>query len=615
MATRGEAALARLAARTTEVRAARTAERRAAARYQAAILAARNAGVPLAEVARVARVSKGRVVQVAPSAGTLGHARQARKQAPVAVRVAPEDTLPTLAGTGEGGLSGVVSVRERRRYGRATMFYDVGTGAACTEAGVMIPGDSGPDAGTLGDVLAACRMGDEVPRRVFLTGPTPLDLSGGATHAEAVRAWTLGALPPGWAVDPAGHYLHDPDRPTMRFLHDDGQAVAIMRAAAWWGETDASVETCAAAWRGLGVALDAVPVFRGAGLADSPATAGRALWARTIPEGRGWPVLSDGFRDLITATAGQGRQELRPAAAPTLDGFAYLDGRFMYAALTWGMPVGEPVMVTGASFASLSAAATERALRGRGRWLVRATVPADWRHVGLLMAPGDGPDRGGWVYPSTPGQTFSTWADGSEVWLAKSHGWHVEVVEGFRQDEGKPLDSWQAALVRVWRQATVAGTPASLLAARAVRSILLYALGAFATRAHPATGTTPADRPEDVPDDVVPGSVRRVGDSLVWERLTPLSAFTTSKQHPEWSATVWARARARLAARALTVPLGQVVAFATDALYLGADPGWDDSGAPGEFRVKGRIDGYVRWPTNHAELYALRDKSEQEAAR
>jgi hypothetical protein len=598
---RQEQTLARLAEQRDELARLTKASKRVQRKRDEWIVRAVDAGVRPAEVARVAGVSAGRVSQIAPVPKAPEARVYAQKKGGDALCVTDPDTVPSLPATLSPALSGVASTRQRRPYGRMTMFR---TPASVAEI--------------LADLMRDPVWGGVDSLRIYLTGVRPADPAGGATIAEQVRAWALAEPGEGWSVE--SHYLADADLPVLRFRHVGGTRVTIMRAASWWGETDADVFTCKAAWHGLGQALDAVPAFAGAGLADTPATTGRALWLRTIPEGRNYPVLSDELRELISTTAGQGRIELRPdpirgaAVEPRAWDFTYLDGRFMYAALTWGMPVGEPRRWTGAEINGASAREFSEAIRGRGRWRITCKVPAGWAHVGMFMAAADG---GGWCYPNQPGQTFTTWADGSEVWAGMEHGWEPEIHEGITWAEGKPLDTWQKALVGVWEQANASQAPAARLAAKAVRSILLYALGAFATRAHPVTRSVPAEQADQVPAGV---EVRRVGEALVWTEPGKVSAWTEQTSHPEWSATIWARARTRLLTGrgvgqervgALHLPADRIVAFATDALYIaGGPPGWADDGKPGRFRVKGTRPGPFDWPATYADLYRLRDEAE-----
>ena len=550
-------------------------------------------GASVAEVAKVAGVSRQRantvVRQVRERVDTLPARSHARKQEPALVRVNDPDTVPAIPDTARGVTSGVVSLRERHPYGRQTMFVDVR----------RYP--------TIGEVLQLARR--DRAGRVYLTGPPPLDPSTGATQAEQVRAWAMGEVPAGWTH--GDHYLADPTLPVCRYVSPTGDKVTVMRAAMWWGETDADSSVCREAWVALERELGKHNVFHGAGLADTPATTGRALWLRTIPEDRGYEVMAPELRELVAETSGQGRIELRPQPrrpSEAREDFTYLDGRFMYAALTWGMPIGPPALWTADQLGRLNDAEAERLYRGRGRWRVTATVPDTWSHVGLLMAPAE---AGGWCYPYVGGQTFTTWADGSEVWLAMCHGWSVEIHEGMSWREGKPLNSWRDKLVETWTRAEAAGRHGhaeAALVAKAVRSILLHAIGAFAARSHPITRTAPVDSNPEVPAGT---EVRMVGDNLVWQEPARQSAWTERTAHPEWSATVWARARVRLAEHALRLDPAQVVAFATDALYVaGGVPDWPDDGKPGAFRSKGTRPGTFTWPDTYPELYLLRDEAE-----
>jgi hypothetical protein len=577
------------------------AQDKARAALHDAIRRAVDAGVPPAEVARVAGVSRGRVSQLAPVPKAQKPRSHAQKKGDTVSCVTDPDTVRALPDTSVPMLSGSASTRIRRPYGRRTMFME-----------------PAPVAQLLVTVGATVPAGER-SSRVYLIGRAPYDADAGTTKAEAVRGWALGELPDGWAAE--SHYLADASLPVLRFRHHTGHRVTIMRAASWWGETDADLATCEAAWRGLTTELDKVPAFAGAGLADTPATAGRALWLRTVPEDKGYPVLSDEYRELIAATSGQGRIERLPQleGAP-LEDFAYVDGRLMYAALTWGMPVGEPRRWTGAEVDALSARDFTSALRGRGRWRITCTVPDGWAHVGMFMAPEVG---GAWCYPNQPGQTFTTWADGSEVWAAMERGWdqHLIIHEGMTWAEGKPLDSWRNALVGIYQAAQASSSPAAALAAKAVRSLILYTIGAFAARAHTVTRSVPLEEAGAVPAGV---EVRQVGESLVWQETEPASAWTLQTAHPEWSATVWARARTRLLTGrgvgqervgALHLPAERIVAFATDALYLaGGAPGWADDGAPGRFRLKGVRPGPFEWPATAADLYRLRDEAEEAGA-
>jgi hypothetical protein len=462
--------------------------------------------------------------------------------------------------------------------------------------------------------------------RVFLCGPPPQ--GPGANNAERVRSWGLQPqYLDAWKISHKGHYVKDVDSPCFRFSQElklpvmamgetTTREVEILFGSSWFGDVDAL--TGHAAWTVLGRQVAAK--FPGATLLSTPATTGRDLWRRTIPAGKSWPVMSDQLRELIASTSGQGRMELLapPGGVDSVDAFTYLDARFAYAALTWGMPVGEPQhWIAPHADSVVWNDGKDDLLKRRGRWLVRATVPPTWDHVGILP---DKNPRGGWSYPSEPGTQITTWADACEVSLAGEQGWEIQLLEGFTWAEGKPLDTWTKKLREI--HATLNdGPPAvtyvSRIAAKGARAMLLHAVGAFAARAHMISRSVTLDQEEQVPDNA---RVTIVGDRLVWEEPAEQSAWTLNQAHPEWSAAIWARARVRLLdapgpngtrTGALHVPRDQVIAFRTDAIFLNADPGWEDDGKIGRFRVKGHTDTIRPWPTTNAELFRLRDESEK----
>jgi hypothetical protein len=451
------------------------------------------------------------------------------------------------------------------------------------------------------DVLAGIPADVE---RVFLCGPPPQ--GPGGNNAERVRSWGLQPLGPDWEISAKGHYTKDVDSPCFRFARQDpDRQVEILFGSSWFGP-DVDALSGREAWQVL--RRQVATHFPGAGLLSTPATTGRDLWRRTIPAGKAWPVMSTELRNLVASTSGQGRMELLAPAEgiDSIDAFTYLDARFAYAALTWGMPVGEPEhWPTGPLEEDLAGV-----LKRRGRWLVRFRIPDAWAHVGILPVKDA---AGGWSYPAEPGTEATTWADACEVSLAHMQGWSIELLEGFTWAEGKPLDVWARKLKDIH---TVLAS-AEPIAARGARAMLLHAVGAFATRSHMISKSVPLADEDQVPANA---QVTIVDDKLVWEEPQEQSAWTLNQAHPEWSACIWARARVRLLdapgpdgtrTGALHVPRDQVVAFRTDAVYLSQDPGWPDDGKIGRFRTKGHIDQIRPWPMTNAELFRLRDESER----
>lgn len=407
-------------------------------------------------------------------------------------------------------------------------------------------------------------------------------VSGSMVEASAeLLDWAT--LPEGW--EHGGHYLRLP-HPIFRCVRPDGREVEVHRADAYFGSGVTPAAAAAGADELVGQLGDR---FDGAGMLATPATTGRELILRSLPPGA-FSCLADDHQDLIRSTSGQGRIEMLWSGGD-LGELAEYDGRFMYAALCWGLGAGPAVH-------------DDRPVwepRARGRYRVRFTVPAGWEHVGILgVMSGDG-----WEYP-TEG-VHETWADGAELLVAEKHGWTFDVLERLLLADGKadPLRRWADRLVAA-REAVSTDEARS-----ALRSILLHGLGALHGRPSTVTKVTAAD---EVPADAE--LVRVEGDRVVWT-AAGATAKWAAMSHPEWTSAVWARARARLldgprGVGALHVPRSDLVAFRTDAIYLaGRRPDWEhaDDGKPGRFRLVGHTVGPMAGPTTSAELLRLKGEA------
>ena len=455
-----------------------------------------------------------------------------------------------------------------------------------------------PIRAAVGDVLA--RLGDNT-ERVYLVGPRPV----------AVTAWATEQLPQGWTHD--DHYLH-PNTPVLRFRGPAGRRVEVHRVEAWTGEAEQAptVGDLGAAWA-LVSRLVKGRFGEAAELLGTPSTTGRDLFLRTIPDGRRWTVLPDYLQALIRSTSGQGRIEGcwdwptwpgRPGPLPRL---VELDGRLMYGALC--RELGAVVESEQVPELETGGGTLEFDPYARGRFLVDYRVPRDWDHVGMLPAPADG---GGWRYPNRAGERAEAWVDGAELLQASRAGWSFRirgrVVFPPYRGEG-PLDGWARRLLgivdKLERREGISPEVRGLALA-VVRSIILHGLGAFQGRGSRITRV----RAWPAPKGTIPKGAEglKVDGGLVsWTETT--GAAWPELSHPEWSAAVWARARARLAAQALRVPFGEVVALSTDALYVSTDPagqGWPAKAKPGHFRVKGGRRGPLPVPSSRLELLGMR---------
>lgn len=505
---------------------------------------------------------------------------------------------------------------------RATIFVEVDSGEWWSPAGKH--GHIEWREGSAAELLRGLTLEPltSVERVYFVghrPGVTPERTRVHGSAADAARSWYLADVP-GWTA--AGHYLADEValigrwRGTGRW---DGREVEVQRASVWFGEGVYAARDAGLAWAVLRRAV--AEEFPGGVLLSSPSTTGRDLWRRVIPaKGDGFPVLSTELRELIHSTSGQGRRELvtvPPAEAGRIPLVTQYDMRLAYAALAWGMPVGAPTMVTGREFAALPDEERSKLLMRRGRWLVRAHVPSGWDRVGILPTPRR---DGTWEWPAVPGSTFTSWCSASELAVAVQHGWRCDVIEGFHFDEGKPLNTWKDKIVRIWENETrTAGMPPIVrtLVRSAARMMILSTVGAFASRSHPITRTVPVTADVKLPEDA---PIREVNGMYIWEERPARTEWMERTSHPEWSAEIWGRCRARLLeaptgtpgvkAGALHVPPGCVIGMRTDGITLAGDPGWPDDGAPGRFRLKGRMRGAFEWPTSDAELSALKRMAE-----
>ncbi|MEU5425857.1 Mucin-19 [Streptomyces olivoreticuli] len=515
---------------------------------------------------------------------------------------------------------------------RGMAFLDASKGVlAWTDQRIQLDlGSASP-----GEILTAvyAHIPDTV-ERIYITAGDPWhrDAERYRYLKDAVAAW-LNDLPQGWQVETgrgkdrmADHHYHERN-PVGRWERGD-QHVEIRSVAEWFDPDGADVTTVREAFRFLWQALrrewsDVV-------LMGNPSLTGRDLWSRTIPTKQGarwadgYPVMSDEIRQLLHATAGQGRTELitPPRVPHELPQWTELDRTLAYGKHTWASGVGAPQRVTARTFASWSDKQKTDALFAPSHWQVRVTIPDDWNHVGLLPHAITG-DRA-WDYPHQPGRTFTTWAGGAEINAALRNPvqpWGIEILDGLLWESGTPLKEWSEKLKKAWAALSAmsqhTGTEqlrkAYKLASRGVRSILLFGLGAFAQRPRTTGGSVPVGRENEIPKGARVTGFE--GGIVRWERTV---VSRSPWAHPEWAAGVWSAARAALLSTrtkapdgqtihvgALHLPPGSIVAFRTDAIYTTAMPVWPYNGEPGDYLLKGHMPHAVAAPTTDAEFFTL----------
>lgn len=427
-------------------------------------------------------------------------------------------------------------------------------------------------------------------------------LVGSFGRVDSAQRWAEGDLPPDYAADDRGHFIAA--SPHLRFTRGR-QRVELLLASDWFGTPaeSASADQVLGALRRTHGALRRAFDPK-AELLMTPLSTGRELFLRSLPRGAEHRAITRPLASTIIDTSPQGRMELLPPP-PGREGqpveLVEYDARLGYVgAMTGNLPT-ELLAHDDRPFSDSIGDADDEPSRALGVSRFRGTVyvPQGWAHVGLAPVRRDGE----WCYPAEPGESFDTWLSGAEVFKLQRHGWTFACHERLLFREGRPLRPFASRMLKALDVAAEEW-PDEAMVRTALRAIALRTLGGFAQRSRMVTRSGPLDA-------LVPAYARRVravDGRLTWQEE---SAQTRPEWlHAHWPAAVWARQRVGLleyAGRgALSLPLADVVAFRTDALWLAADPGWTDDGRPGTLRRKEQH-AAPAWPTSVPELLNVRN--------
>lgn len=480
---------------------------------------------------------------------------------------------------------------------RRVAFYDPASLTLAFEAArVQTLTLDGPRASDLLGFVASLRD-QERPRTVYVCG-------GDAAATTPPVSWWQEPLAAGWALS---HWHNAADRRTGVYERE-GVTLDLRMAAPWFGASVAALDpaACLDAWRLLLRQLRGV-FGNQTTLLTTPAMTGLEALEASLPYGVAAPTLDSELREFLTGITTQGRRELFSPFTRTFRELTEIDARWMYAACLHHLPTGPVLRDATPEFAGYTP----------GFYLVQATVPSAWNHLGLLPDLATLDDRtDGVLYPRRPRQRFWSWATGAEVLLARQMGWRLHIHQRilWPETERRPdlAKVWITQLRSLRALALAQGTPASALAAGAYRHLVLDVVGRWYAREREEHGVLPLERLSELPRGAIPHIERdqTTGrDIALWTRWAPQAPALLKYSHPEWAATVWGRARARLAREALRYPFASLVALRTDGIWTTANAYdlaiRDDDPAPGAWRVKSYLQGPEFWPTSEAQLIEL----------
>ena len=326
----------------------------------------------------------------------------------------------------------------------------------------------------------------------------------------------------------------------------------------------------------------------------TPGQLGLDLLRRTLPYGQEYPILPDEIAAILVDEFGQGRSQFFEHGKDMIDQVYCYDGRWMYASCLRKVPTGPYIHDQVNEFMPYVS----------GFYLVRATVPATWSHIGLLpcRAESDKYTQGG-SYHNQPGHTFLSWCTSQELSLALKYGWSVQVLERILWPETdklpEPLKLWGERLVKL-RETLVDKYPEPLrsLLRGAFRNIMLQAVGSF--RRFSSEYDSYVTEVDMVPHGDVAPLLEDGHYHYTTQNDLPPKQLQTFQ--PQWADFIWGLARKKLAENALQLPYESLVALRTDGIWATAEHTFNDTGKVGQLRPKQLAQSTcLPWPKSLSE--------------
>lgn len=404
-------------------------------------------------------------------------------------------------------------------------------------------------------------------------------------------------------------------RSTRRDTRSDPDPVA------WFGESVLdSIEDMNASVRVLRYVERDILNKHGASMRRTPAGAGMSLLEHMLPAGHLWYTLPDEEQRVIRMNLTQACVQ-HFAQPGDIDAIFPYDARAAYMSCCHHVPVffnqiAVPEYLGAAGHFYQHDNHTTYAGFTLGFYRVHVTVPHDWQHVGL--APKKRPGFLYADYPRQPNEEWETWIDGAEVQILQQARWPFAIRERILFPDaiakyqenataatkcvrlGKdrrfdPLGPWIDELAsHILKIGDVPASRERYFLRQAVRAMAYHtATGVFHSRGSDVQLSVPPGEP--VPDEVPAWAEMGVDENghtlYTWKEAH--NGIMRRWDHPEWSAHIWGKWRARTLRKALKVPFSDLLHIQTDAIYTSAtlpsqavtDLFYDD-GKIGGFRIK-----------------------------
>lgn len=351
-------------------------------------------------------------------------------------------------------------------------------------------------------------------------------------------------------------------------------------------------------------------------LKPTAAGTGRMLIEMSLPRGMKYQKQGDNLNWFLADNFGQGRFEVfdEPYSSDGVERWDRIDGRLMYASCVSHLPVGPVESDEFNEFDGVWTSASEYVEKIPGFYHVSFKVPDTWDHIGLLPVLTGvkcaHSSYGKFYWPNDAGHSYGGWVTSSELALAIQEKWDVTIHQRILWPETHnipdPLATWRKHIVSLY----LANSDGYIRAG--LRSIALNTLGSFNQFTKIEQHSNSREQFKAMTAKKVHRIIRSNAKVIEWIEEKPLTGERAKWVHPEFSKSLWGRARARTNRQALKLPFAKIIAITGDEMHCNQldqneleDIRCNDTGKPGAFRLKATSQGPIPWPENEAQLLAF----------